>query len=311
MPKPAPSAEFRALPAAPVAAWLQHLAHERRRSARTIEAYGRDARQFLAFLEERFAAPPGIADFTDCAPGDLRAFLAQRRAEAIDARSLQRALSALKSLARHIAREGGETAAALGAVRAPKVGRRLPRPLSPADAKAMTTTALREGEEREPWILARDATVLALCYGAGLRISEALSIRRADAPVGETDVVTIVGKGQKSRSAPIIPPVRKAVEDYLSLCPYALKPAGQLHDARRARPARKRDATCAAPFLRHASSGSGRRLENHPGLARACLAVHDAGLYRRRQRAPACGLSLRPSARITPRLPIDGCGRGL
>jgi integrase/recombinase XerC len=233
MPKPAPSAELRTLPAAPdlaaaVAAWLQHLAHERRLSARTIEAYGRDARQFLAFLEKRFGAPPGIGDFTECAPGDLRAFLAQRRAEGVEGRSLQRALSALKSLARHIARESGQSAAALGAVRAPKVGRRLPRPLSPADAKAMTTTALRDGEQREPWVLARDAAVLALCYGAGLRISEALSIRRADAPLGETDAVTIVGKGQKSRSAPIIPPVRKAVEDYLSLCPFALKPAGPL-----------------------------------------------------------------------------------
>ncbi len=232
MSKP-PSAELRVLPAAPdlaaaAAAWLQHLAHERRLSARTIEAYGRDARQFLAFLETRFGAPPAIADFTDLAPADLRAFLARRRAEAIEARSLQRALSALKSLARHIARETGETAAALGAVRAPKVGRRLPRPLSPTDAKAMTTTALREGEAREPWILARDAAVLALCYGAGLRISEALSLRRAEAPVGETDAVTIVGKGQKSRSAPIIPPVRTAIEGYLSLCPYALKPAGPL-----------------------------------------------------------------------------------
>src|ERR1700722_20008345 len=128
-------------------------------------------------------APPTISDFTDCAPGDLRAFLAQRRAEGVEGRSLQRALSALKSLARHIAREGGETAAALGAVRAPKAGRRLPRPLSPSDARAMTTTALRDGEAREPWILARDAAVLALCYGAGLRISEALSIRRAEAPV--------------------------------------------------------------------------------------------------------------------------------
>ena len=233
MPKLPPPTELRVLSAAPdlvaaVAAWLQHLAHERRLSARTIEAYGRDARQFLSFLGERFGAPPSVADFTECAPGDLRAFLAHRRAEAIDARSLQRGISALKSLARHVAREGGETAAALGAVRAPKAGRRLPRPLSPADAKAMTTTTLRDGEEREPWVLARDAAVLALCYGAGLRISEALSIRRADAPVGETDAITIVGKGQKSRSAPIIPPVRKAVEDYLSLCPYALKPAGPL-----------------------------------------------------------------------------------
>jgi integrase/recombinase XerC len=233
MRKPAASPQLAALPAAPdlaaaATAWLQHLAHERRLSERTIEAYGRDARQFLAFLAERFGAPPGIADFTDCAPADLRAFLASRRAEGVDGRSLQRALSALRSLARHIARESGETAAALGAVRAPKAARRLPRPLSAPDAKAVTTTALREGEAHEPWVLARDAAVLALCYGAGLRISEALSIRRADAPVGETEAVTIVGKGQKSRSAPIIAPVRKAVEDYLSLCPFALNAAGPL-----------------------------------------------------------------------------------
>jgi integrase/recombinase XerC len=233
MRNPAPSAEIRAFPAAPdlaaaAAAWLRHLAHERRLSARTTEAYARDARQFLAFLEQRFGAPPCTGDFIDCAPGDLRAFLAMRRAKGVEGRSLQRALSALKSLARHIARETGQSAAALGAVRAPKAGRRLPRPLSPADARAMTTTRLREGEAREPWILARDAAVLALCYGAGLRISEALSIRRADAPVGETEAITIVGKGQKSRSAPIIAPVRTAVEDYLALCPFALKPAGPL-----------------------------------------------------------------------------------
>ena len=233
MSNPAESPNPPALPAAPdlpvaAAAWLVRLAGERRLSARTIEAYGRDARQFLAFLQERFGAPPGIADFTDCAPADLRAFLSHRRGEGVDGRSLQRALSSLRSLARHVARETGETAAALGAVRAPKAPRRLPRPLSAPDAKAVTTTAPREGEAREPWVLARDAAVLALCYGAGLRISEALSIRRADAPVGETEAITIVGKGRKSRSAPIIKPVRRAIEDYLKLCPFALKPAGPL-----------------------------------------------------------------------------------
>ena len=231
--KPADLTELAAFPAAPdlaaaAAGWLAHLAHERRLSARTLEAYSRDARQFLAFLAGRFGAPASVSDFTDCASGDLRAFLAGRRAEGVDARSLQRAVSALRSLARQIARETGQTAAALGALRAPKAARRLPRPLSATDARAVTTTAPREGEAREPWVLARDAAVLALCYGAGLRISEALSIRRAAAPVGETDAITIVGKGGKSRSAPIIPPVRKAVEEYLKLCPYALKSNGPL-----------------------------------------------------------------------------------
>jgi integrase/recombinase XerC len=197
-------------------------------SSRTIEAYGRDVRQFLTFLADRHGAAPSLTDFTDCAPGDLRAFLARRRAQGIGGRSLQRALSALRSLARHIARESGETTAALGAIRAPKAARRMPRPLSPTDARAVTTVAAREGEAREQWILARDAAVLALCYGAGLRISEALSIRRSDAPIGAVESVTVVGKGKKTRAAPVIAPVRRAVEDYLALCPYALKPGGPL-----------------------------------------------------------------------------------
>jgi integrase/recombinase XerC len=126
---PADSVELAALPAAPdlaatVSTWLVRLAGERRLSAHTVEAYGRDVRQFLEFLVERFGAPAGIADFTDCAPADLRAFLASRRAEGIDGRSLQRALSALRSLARHIAREGGETFSALGAIRSPKAARK-------------------------------------------------------------------------------------------------------------------------------------------------------------------------------------------
>ncbi len=221
------------LPAAPdlageVGFWLSRLAGQRKLSAHTIEAYGRDVRQFLAFLAERFGAPPSVADFVDCAPGDLRAFLARRRAEGIEGRSLQRTLSALRSLARSLARETGRTASALGAIRAPKAARRLPRPLNPPDARAVTTTEPRAGEAREQWVLARDAAVLALCYGAGLRISEALGLTRADAPVGAVEAVTVIGKGRKIRSAPVIAPVRKAIEDYLALCPYALKADGPL-----------------------------------------------------------------------------------
>ena len=221
------------MPAAPdlhaqVAAWLRHLAHERRLSPHSLDAYGRDVRQFLEFLRERFGAPPAIADFLALAPADLRAFLARRRADGVGGRSLLRALASLRSLARRLEREGVGRASAFSAIRAPRLARSLPKPLAPGDAKAMTDPRSRDGEARDPWILARDAAVLALLYGAGLRISEALSIRRRDAPVGDLDTVTVVGKGQKTRVAPVIAAVRAQVENYLSLCPWALKPEGPL-----------------------------------------------------------------------------------
>ena len=149
------------------------------------------------------------------------------RRELKDARCSARCRRCGRSAAHRTRGRGG--ASALGAIRAPKARGACPARLRPPDAQPRsTTTAPREGEAREQWVLARDAAVLALCYGAGLRISEALSIRRADAPVGAVEAITVVGKGRRPRSAPVIAPVRKAIEDYLALCPYALKPDGPL-----------------------------------------------------------------------------------
>jgi integrase/recombinase XerC len=222
-----------ALPAAPdlaakVAAWLRHLRLERQLSPHSLDAYTRDVRQFLGFLSQRFAAPTTVAGLVAIAPGDLRAFLARRRADGVDGRSLLRALASLRSLARYLERQGDGRASAFSAIRAPRLSRSLPKPLNVADAKAMTNTQIREGEARDPWILARDAAVLALLYGAGLRIAEALSIRRKDAPIGARESVTILGKGRKTRSAPVIAAVRAEIENYLKLCPYALTPEGPL-----------------------------------------------------------------------------------
>jgi integrase/recombinase XerC len=222
-----------ALPAAPdladkMSAWLRGLAGERDLSPKTVEAYGRDLRQFLAFQMERNGAAPTIADFAGVAPTDLRAFLARRRAEDVQSRSLMRALAGLRSFARYLERAGEARASAFFALRAPRIARSLPKPISPTDARAMADTETRAGEEREPWILARDAAVIALLYGAGLRIAEALSIRRKDAPVGAIDALTVVGKGRKQRTTPIIAPVRAAVEAYLKACPYVLKDDGPL-----------------------------------------------------------------------------------
>jgi integrase/recombinase XerC len=244
-------------PAAPdlavkVSAWLHRLAFERGLSSRTLEAYARDARDVLAFLTERFGNAPSIADFVGLRPNDLRAFLARRRADGVEGRSLLRTLAAVRSLARDLERQGDGRASALFAVRSPRLARSLPKPLGVAAALATTDVATRVGEARDEWILARDAAVLALLYGAGLRISEALSIKRQDAPIGARDELTILGKGRKMRSVPVIAPVRAQVAAYLKLCPYALKQDGPLFVGARGGPLSPRIIQLAMERLRGA-----------------------------------------------------------
>ena len=207
---------------------MQTLRGERQFSPHTLEAYARDVRQFIAFLHARFGGPPTTSGFVGVKPGDLRAFLAQRRGESVEGRSLLRAMASLRSLSRFLERAGLGRASAFSAFRAPRLARGLPKPLPMREARQLTSTQIRDGEAREAWIIARDAAVLALLYGAGLRIAEALSIRREDAPIGGLESVTILGKGRKIREAPVIAPVRAAVETYLKLCPHRLDPKGPL-----------------------------------------------------------------------------------
>lgn len=208
-------------------AWLAHLSDERRLSPNTVEAYARDTRFFMAFLCEHLGEPPSLDALKNLAPRDVRAFLARRRNEGLTSRSLMRALAAARSFARFLERGGLGSASALTSVRAPKVPRSLPKPLSAPAARAAATTAPRAGEDREPWVLARDAAVFGLLYGCGLRISEALSLTRAEAPVAGRPL-TVTGKGGKVRAVPVIEAVARAVDDYLAQCPWKMEPEGPL-----------------------------------------------------------------------------------
>lgn len=233
-------------------AWLAALAKERRLSAKTVEAYGRDLRQFFVFLTVHAGEPPTIAGLISLKPLDVRSFLAARRQDGVQSRSLMRQLAALRSFARHLEREGHGVASAFSAVRSPKVDKTLPRPLSAPAATAMANPDLRAGDEREPWILARDAAVLGLLYGAGLRISEALGIAHRDAPVGSIDAVTVTGKGDKVRTVPVIAAVRRGIQGYLALCPYRLAPEGPLFVGARGGPLSPRVVQLAVAEMRGA-----------------------------------------------------------
>jgi integrase/recombinase XerC len=221
--------EFAASPEvkAEIGRWLAYLGAERRMSAKTLEAYHRDVGQFLGFLAEHLGGAPSLRQLAKLTPADIRAFMAARRADGIGSRSLMRGLAGARSFARYLERNGKGKVGALAAVRAPKLAKTLPKPLSVSAAKRMTETDTRAGETREPWVLARDAAVLALLYGAGLRISEALSLKRKNV-AGATDALTVTGKGNKTRMVPLLPQVAKLITDYVALCPFALAPDGPL-----------------------------------------------------------------------------------
>lgn len=226
-------------------AWLDTLRHERRASAHTLRAYGDDVARFLAFLTEHMGRVPDERLLAKLTPADIRAFITRRRNENLGARGVQRALAAVRSFFRYLAREGIVENAAPRAVRTPRVARSLPRPLSESDA----ARALEEaGVQDVEWLGARDTALLTLLYGAGLRISEALSLRRRDVPLGAS--LSVVGKGRKERNVPVLPAVRDAIAHYASLVPFAAEADGALFLSRRGKAMSPREAQALMQRLR-------------------------------------------------------------
>ena len=200
---------------AQLAAWQRELGSVRRLAANTLEAYTRDVDQFLSFLAGHAGGPVTLATLKELRGADIRAFMAQRRSESLGSRSLARVLSALKSFFRFLEREGVVATEALNVIRTPKLPKSLPKALTVNEARQ--TIAVTESMEERPWVAARDMAVLSLCYGAGLRISEALALTAGDL---EAQVLRVTGKGGKVRLVPLIEPVRKAIDLYLELTPF-------------------------------------------------------------------------------------------
>src|SRR5438128_1269821 len=233
--------------------WLTHLRAERRLSPKTLEAYARDLRQCLTFLSQHWGGKVTLKGFAALEPTDIRAFMAMRRADEIGSRSLMRALAGLRSFGRYLEREGKGRVGALSAIRAPKIGKSLPKPIQMAAAKRLADADERAGEERDPWILARDAAVMALLYGSGLRISEALGLKRRDVPKpGEGDVLIVTGKGNKTRMVPVLQNVLRLIDDYAAICPWSLSPAGPMFVGARGGPLSPRIIQLAMERLRGA-----------------------------------------------------------
>jgi integrase/recombinase XerC len=209
---------------AAIGLWLAWLAGERRASPHTVAAYGRDLHFFLDFLKDHLGGLPSLAAIDRLRPADFRAYLARRAGDDLGRSSRARLLSVLRGFLRFLQRRGLASTTALAALRGPKLPAAVPKPLAIGDATA--ALAVVDGLAPGGWQGRRDAAVLSLLYGCGLRISEALGLSRGEAPLGDT--LTITGKGKKERLLPVLPAVREAIAAYLAACPYPLDSAGPL-----------------------------------------------------------------------------------
>lgn len=204
--------------------WQRWLADERRLSKHSLDAYGRDVAAFLTFLTGHLGQSVDLAALAALQPADIRAFLARRHGQGIARTSQARGLSALKSLFRFLERRGLMQNAVLTLIRTPRLPRSLPKALGAEEA--LETLSAAAGLQNKPWMAARDVALFTLLYGCGLRLGEALSLTRAQAPTGST--MMILGKGQKQRLVPLLPVVVATVADYLKQCPFIGDPGAPL-----------------------------------------------------------------------------------
>ena len=210
------------------ATFLGHLAGERRLAGKTVEAYGRDIRDFQDFLATHRGEPAGLRVLGSLGASDFRAYLAHRRGDGpgngLGNASVQRLLSAIRTLYRYLERRWGVANSAIALIKGPKAKRPVPKALSVSGATEVVGTVL--DNTRPAWVSARNAAVLSLAYGAGLRMGEVTGLDADVLPMGESLVVT--GKGDKSRLVPLLPALRDAVGQYVRLCPHDLAPGTAL-----------------------------------------------------------------------------------
>ncbi len=206
--------------------WQAWLRNERRTAANTRAAYLGDLARFLEFTSEHLGKPPSLRDLDALRPADFRAWLAARATGGASRGTRARGLSVVRGFYRWLAKAGLADNPAVTALKTPRAPRPVPKALGAEEALDLLDLAPELG--RAPWVGKRDVAVLMLLYGCGLRLGEALSLRRREAPVAGQEALTITGKGGKDRMVPLLPAVAEAVRDYIAACPFELAPEGPL-----------------------------------------------------------------------------------
>lgn len=197
-------------------AWVDYLRNEKHFSSHTLRAYTTDILYFFEFMTRHIGHPPSMNDLGGTTIRDFRSWLAQRTVEGAGASTRARQLSSLRSFLKWMDKQGFLHNPAIGGVKTPKLPKRLPRALPPAQAKTLAGSLETIGHQEE-WVAYRDRALFTLLYGCGLRISEGLQLNYGTRPQGGE--VRVMGKGSKERLVPVLPIVEQMIAEYIAHCP--------------------------------------------------------------------------------------------
>lgn len=198
--------------------WSDFLIKERGFSDLTAQSYLIDLKYFISFLEDFKQESCNIETFENLNIRDFRSWMTFRKNSNLAFSSTARALAALKNFFKYLIRYHNFSNKCIFSVKSPKQAKSLPRAIN-EEQSDLSLNKLEELTE-EAWLAKRDRAILFLLYGCGLRISEALSLKKCDF---DNETLIIKGKGNKERIVPLIENVAKEVKEYIKLCPYTLK----------------------------------------------------------------------------------------
>lgn len=190
--------------------WVKYLEDIRGYGFNTLNAYKRDILDFLRFCKDK------DHDFLSPNKYILREYLYELSERHLSRPTIARRISSLKNFFKFLLKDKVILSLDISIFKSPKLKRNFPKSID-SDLVAKALSSLMDAKN-DQWINLRDRAVMLLLYGAGLRISEALSIKKKDAPDG--DWLRVVGKGNKYRDVPLLPIICDGVREYLDLCPY-------------------------------------------------------------------------------------------
>ena len=196
--------------------WKKYAQNFRKLSNSTILSYSRDLFFFLAFIENYKNSKISIRRLEKITVRDFRSWLTHEIKLGTSTTTLRRYLSSVKEFYNWLNEKKGVNNKSILNVQMPKKENKLPRPIE--ENYIFEIISLTEKNHKTPWIAARNASIFTLLYGCGLRISEALNIKRNNFPF--TGTLKIVGKGGKERIIPVVPFVEDSIKRYIDLCPF-------------------------------------------------------------------------------------------